>query len=56
MLTDGRYADANEWHERSWKNEALPPFLDEIKSLREWFEEQERREDGNDENLEEGDE
>ena len=56
MLTDGRYADANEWHERSWKNEALPPFLDEIKSLREWFEEQERREDGDDENLEEGDE
>ena len=46
LLSDGRYADANEWHERVWKGEALPPFVNGLKELREWFAEQERRDSG----------
>ncbi|MBR1896710.1 MAG: hypothetical protein IJ822_07985, partial [Pyramidobacter sp.] len=46
LLSDGRYADANEWHEITWKHDALPPFIDRLKALREWFEEQERRDSG----------
>ena len=43
LLSDGRYADANEWHEREWKGAVLPPFVNGLKDLREWFAEQERR-------------
>ena len=56
MLSDGRYSYANEWHERNWKEEALPRFLDDVKALREWFEEQERRDGGEEGISEEGDE
>ena len=37
MLSDGRYADAQAWHEHEWKLHALPPFLDRVKDVREWF-------------------
>ncbi len=49
LLSDGRYADANEWHEREWKGEVLPPFVNGLKELREWFAEQERRDGGENE-------
>lgn len=45
LLTDGRYADANEWHECVWKVETLPYFVDKMKALREWFESRECEED-----------
>ena len=49
LLSDGRYADANEWHECDWKDKALPPFMNGLKELREWFAEQERRDGGENE-------
>ena len=49
LLSDGRYADANEWHEREWKGAVLPPFVNGLKDLREWFAEQERRDSGENE-------
>ncbi len=44
LLADGRYADANAWHEREWKKESLPPFAERMNAFRDWLEEMERRE------------
>lgn len=38
LLSDGRYAEANDWHEEEWKKDVLPPFLDRLNGLREWLE------------------
>ena len=49
LLSDGRYADANEWHEIEWKEDTLQPFMKGLASLRKWFGEQERRDGGENE-------
>lgn len=45
LLSEGRYADANEWHECVWKAEIVPCIFDKIKILRGWFEHCESQED-----------
>ncbi|MGI6076384.1 MAG: hypothetical protein ACOYD9_08515 [Pyramidobacter sp.] len=36
-LAEGHYAEAQIWHEKTWKNEVLPPFLDAVKKIKEWL-------------------
>lgn len=43
LLADGRYADANAWHENTWKKRLLPPFLNDLKSLKEWLDAEEAK-------------
>lgn len=37
-LAEGRYAEAQAWHESDWKKRALARYLEHIKDLRDWFE------------------
>ncbi len=53
LLADGRYAEAQSWHEENWKKEVLPPFLDRLAKLKEWLEGEDKRDFGGDDAEEE---
>lgn len=36
-LSQGRWAEAQAWHETTWKKEILPPFLDSLKDIKAWL-------------------
>ena len=42
-MVDGRFAEAQAWHENEWKRGVLPPFLDDLKQLHDWFESEDAR-------------
>lgn len=43
LMAEGRFAEGQAWHENEWKRGVLPPFLDDIKRLHDWFESEETR-------------
>lgn len=43
LMAGGRFAEAQIWHENEWKREILPPFLDSVKQLHDWFASEESR-------------
>lgn len=45
LLNEGHYAEANEWHEHEWKRYVLPPFLNDIKFLKDWLEAEDKKDE-----------
>lgn len=43
LMAEGRFAEAQAWHENEWKRGVLPPFVDDIKQLHDWFESEDAR-------------
>lgn len=43
LMVDGRFAEAQAWRENEWKRGVLPPFLDDLKQLHDWFESEDAR-------------
>lgn len=42
-LSEGHYAEAQAWHEQTWKKELLPPFLENVRNFKEWLDEKNRQ-------------
>lgn len=44
LLAAGRYAEAHAWHENEWKKCALAAYLENLKDLHDWFEDENAKE------------